>query len=106
MYVEGCKSRLEPEEWAYFVVDAREIRPVRDVKSFRCKPKICFLTQFVGPAQTHVKVRVIGTQSGVPRGSNGTLVGRVIVAVHFTACQQVERMSTVVGENGSELEPG
>src|SRR5215472_12068861 len=105
MHIERSESRLEAEKRAYFVVHAGEIRSVCDVKSFRCQPKVCFLTQFVSPAQTQVEGYVVRTQPGVARGADRTLVGGVIVAVHFTTSQQVERVSPVVGENGSELEP-
>src|SRR5215470_88371 len=106
MDVKRGEARLEPEQRAYLVVHTCEIRPVRDVKSLRCKPKGCFVAQFVGPAQTHVEDYVVGPQPGVARSSDGALVGRMIVAVHFTTSQQVKRVSSMVGENGSELESG
>src|ERR1700733_15865848 len=55
------------------------------------------------PSQTRVEVDVIGAQASVARGSNGPLIRGVIVAVHLSSGQQVERMPAVVRENWSQL---
>src|SRR5215469_219054 len=102
----GTGGGREGKQRAYLVVHTGEIRSVCDVESFRRKSQTGFFAQFVGPAQTHVKAYVVRTEPGVAWGSDRALVGRVIVAVHLAPSQQVERVSTVVGENGSQLEPG
>src|ERR1039458_5766750 len=77
----------EPEERADLVVYAGIVCPVRDVESFRRKLQVRLLAQFVPPGQAHVEVEVVGAETGVARGSDGTFIGDVIVAVHLSSGQ-------------------
>src|SRR5580704_19558919 len=98
MDVEGGEPGREAEQRTDLVIHAGIIRAVGDVETFGSELQAEFLTQFVLPAQAHVEIDVVWTEAGVARGSDGTLVGDVIVAVDLATRQQIERVSAVVLE--------
>src|SRR5260370_34106989 len=71
-----------------------------------CQLEFWILANFMLPSQAHIEIGVVRAKSSVTAGSDRTFVGGVIVAVHLAACQQVERMSTVVSKNRSQLKAG
>src|SRR5579859_6048581 len=103
MHVERREPRDQAKDWTYFVVYAGKICPVCEVESFCGDLQVSPLAYFVPPAQAHVEVDIVGTQTSVARRSDGTFVGGVIVAVYLSSREQVERMSAVVGENRGQL---
>src|SRR5579863_559742 len=93
MYVERRERRATPdktEERAYLIIYAGKICPVGEVKSFRREQKVSLLAQAMPPAQTSIEVDIVRTQARVARGSDGTFVGSVIIAVHLASSQQIE----------------
>lgn len=98
--VRGGKAKQR----AHFVVDAGKVRSVCDIESFGGKYHVDPLTQFVLPGQTHVEINIVWTETAVARSSDRSLIGRVIVTVHFGSSEQIERMSAVVLEDWRKRE--
>src|SRR5215472_14519302 len=104
MHVESRETRYKAESWADFVVHAGEVCPVSDIESFCGDLYSRFFSQLVLPAQARVEIHIIRSKASVAGSADRTLVGRVIVSIHFSTGQQVKRMSAVIGKNRSQLE--
>src|SRR5579862_1014421 len=109
VHVERCETaaahiRRQPEEGAHFVVHTCEVGAVGNIESFRCEPNGCPLADAVRPAQTHIKINVVGAQTGVAWRADRAFIRRVVVSVHFRSREQIERMSAVVVEDRRKLE--
>src|SRR5260370_2666387 len=106
MHVKRGELRIKTEEWAHLIVHASKVCMVGNVEALGCQLQFCLLANFMLPSQAHIEIGVVRAKSRVTAGSDRTFVGGVIVAVHLAACQQVERMSTVVTKNRSQLKAG
>src|SRR5260370_61469 len=106
MHVKRGEVRIKTEEWDHLIVHASKVCMVGNVEALGCQLQFCLLANFMLPSQAHIEIGVVRAKSSVTAGSDRTFVGGVIVAVHLAACQQVERMSTVVGKNRSQLKAG
>lgn len=91
---------------AYDIVDSGIVRPVGDVKSFRCELQGGTLAQFEPPAQAHVEIHIIGTKTAVAPGSRRPVVGEMIVAIDVSTGQEIEGMTTVVRNHWRQLKAG
>src|SRR5258708_25926 len=103
MHVERGESRRQAEEWAGHVVYTGIVCMVRDVEALSRKLQLRLLANFMLPTQAHIETDVARAKPGVATGSDRTLIGGVIVAVHLTSSQQVERMSAVIGKSRRQL---
>ena len=99
-----CRSNAEKR--VHLIIHTRKVCMVGDVEAFGRKLHFCLLGNFMLPTQAHVKIGVARAKPSVTAGPDWTLVGGVIVAIHFAACQQVEWMATVVSKNQSQLKAG
>src|SRR5260370_13038909 len=106
MHVKRGEVRIKTEEWDHLIVHASKVCMVGNVEALGCQLQFCLLANFMLPSQAHIEIGVVRAKSSVTAGSDRTFVGGVIVAVHLAACQQVERMSTVVSKNRSQLKAG
>src|SRR5260370_4476761 len=106
MHVKRGELRIKTEEWAHLIVHASKVCMVGDVEALGRELQFCLLAKFMLPSQAHIEIDVVRAKSRVTAGSDRTFVGGVIVAVHLASRQQVERMSTVVGKNRSQLKAG
>src|ERR1700735_5490893 len=96
----------DTEKRGHLIVNAGKGGVVRDVESLRRKGERSLFPDLVSPAQAHIEINERGSETGVTRRTERTLIGDVIVAVDFAAHEQVERQATVIGENGRELKSG
>src|SRR5580693_2853613 len=106
MHVKRGEPRYQTEDRAHFIVHASKACMVGYVEGFGSELQFCLLANFMLPSQAHIDIDVVRPKSSVATGSDRTFVGGVIVAVDFAACQQVERMTAVVGKNRSQLKAG
>ncbi len=95
MHVEGREPRLKPKSGLTSLFTLAKFVRFAMLNPSAVNCRFDLLAQFMSPRQSHVKVNIIGTETGVARGSDGTFVGGVIVAVYFSSGEQVERMSAV-----------
>src|SRR5260370_20788254 len=103
MHVKRGELRIKTEEWAHLIVHASKVCMVGNVEALGCQLQFCLLANFMLPSQAHIEIGVVRAKSNVTAGSDRTFVGGVIVAVHLVACPHVERLSTVVSKNRSQL---
>src|SRR6266481_6786955 len=91
--------RSNAKKRVHLIVHTCKVCMVGDVEALSRQLQLCLLANFMMPAQAHVEIREARAKPSVTAGPDWTLVGGVIVAVDLAACQQVERVSAVVGEN-------
>src|SRR5260370_20571808 len=103
MHVKRGEPRSQTEERAHLIIYAGKVRMICDVESLGRELQFCLLADFMLPTQAHVEIGVGRAKSGITTGSDRTFVSGVIVSVDLAACQQVERMSTIVGKNRRQL---
>ena len=100
-------STVNIERWskrrADNVVDAGVVGAICDVESFRGEVQAVLVAESECPAQTHIEIRIVGSQAGVARRRRRAIVGKVTVAIDVGPGEQIERVSAVVAEDGRKL---
>ncbi len=110
MNIEVCEARLatlngrQAKVGSDYIVHAGKVCPVGQIEGFSQDLQVCSFADFEAARKTQVKVNVIGTQTGITRCANWTIIGGMVISVYIRASQQVKRMTAVVAENGSNLE--
>src|SRR5215813_13110627 len=86
----GCTGRKTGRsvglEWrtkrsAHYVVDPREIGPIRHVKAFGRKAQGSVLTDLKHSCQAHVERQIVWSKAAVARRSWWTVVGKVVISI-------------------------
>ena len=85
------------------VVHTRVVGVVGEIESFCHKAQGTLLAQLDGSAEPHIPVVEVRADPAVARGAGRTIVGEVVVPIDIGACQQIEGMSAVIGEDGRQL---
>src|SRR5215470_3201209 len=88
---------------AHYVVDPREIGPIRHVKAFGRKAQGSVLADLKHSCQAHVERQVVWSKAAVARRAWRTVVGKVVISIDIRAGQEIKRMATVVGHDRREF---
>src|SRR5438270_12786389 len=96
MHVKGSPLHFWPDK----VIHAGIVGAVCQIKAFGQNLQVSPIAHLESASDTHVKVHVIRTQTGIARSSDWTIIGRVAIAIQISAGQKVEWVTTVVFEHG------
>src|SRR5580692_6513987 len=98
--VSGVRGKTK--KWTHLIVYAGIVCMVGEVEDLGRNLQNSLLDELVLPTQAQVEIGVVRADSGVTAGTDGTLIGGVIVTVYLASRQQVEWMSAVVRKNWSQ----
>src|ERR1700761_918639 len=85
------------------VVNAGIVGAIGDVEPFRGEVQAVLIADPENPAQTHVEINIVGSQTGVARRRRRPIVGEVTIAVDVGPGEQIERVPAVVADNRCKL---